>query len=145
MTYKPGRAERCTIKLLVYSVIECASHYNKIFCLAVCLSVWLKLGSQMLVHFALRPAVFEIQGCQKSEVHTIRNALNELSDLEHLMVRSTSCSVNTRGKYLVLKPNFSLFHSKTSDVCYTRLLKIGNANDLRMALKIWLSKVLCRH
>ncbi len=77
--------------------------------------------AQILVRFALRLAVSEIQhvqGGQKSEMHRMSQ-----TELEHLTVKSTPYTLNTYPS----GPNFGPFRSTTSCFRDTKSSKIGNA------------------
>ena len=58
--------------------------------------------AQILLRFALRPAIFETQGCRKSEMHRMTQ-----NNLKHLTVKSTLHTLNTNPK----DPNFTPFRS----------------------------------
>ena len=72
--------------------------------------------AQISLRFALRPANFEIQACQK------RKCTQWPHDyLNHLRVKSTPCTLNTHPR----GPNFNPFRSTTSHFRDTGLSKIG--------------------
>ncbi len=93
--------------------------------------------AQISISFTLRPAIFEIQACRKSEsTEWPQNALNHWSVKSTLYTRNT----HTRG------PNFTLFRSTISHFRDTGFSKIRNEpNDPTMTLSTYVSKVPCVH
>ena len=88
---------------------------------------------QISLRFRLRPAMFEKQGCRKSEKHSMTR-----EHLNYLTIKSTLYTLHTHHR----DPNFTPFRSTTSHFRYTRLSKIGNApSDPRMTSGTQLSTV----
>ena len=93
--------------------------------------------TKISIHFALRPAIFEIQACRKSE-----STEWPQNDFNYWSVKTTLCTLNTRLR----GPNFNPFRSTASHFRDTGFSKIGNApNDSRMTLITEVSKVPCVH
>ncbi len=89
------------------------------------------------LRFTLRPAIFKIQDCRKSEMHPMTPECPK-----NLSVKSTLYTLNThlRG------PNVTLFRSVASRFRDTGFSKIGNApNDPTMTLITVVSKIPCVH
>ena len=83
----------------------------------------------MLVRFTLRPGIFEIHGCQKSE--KLECTEWPQNKLEHRPIKSALYTISTYSKV----PKFGLFWSVNSRIRDTRLWKNGNVtNDLRHLL-----------